>query len=92
VFVDDFIGATNTTSPEHLEHFSRAMLFGVHSVFPPPAITGHQGEDPISQKKLSQGEDDTWRNTKEILGWLVDGAAFTIQLLPEKCTTMAKQI
>ena len=91
VFVDDFIGATNNTSPEHLEHFSRAMLFGVHSVFPPPAITGHQGEDPISQKKLSQGEG-TWRHTKEILGWLVDGAAFTIQLLPDKCTTMAKLI
>jgi len=91
VFVDDFIGATNNTSPEHLEHFSRAMLFGVHSVFPPPAITGHQGEDPILQKKLSQ-EEGTWRHTKEILGWLVDGAAFTNQLLKEKCTTMAKLI
>ena len=40
VFVDDFIAATNCTDKHHLEHFSRAMLFGVHSVFPPPKILG----------------------------------------------------
>ena len=84
VFVDDFIGATNNTNTEHLEHFSRAMLYGVHSIFPPPEITGHQGQDPISQKKMDQG-DGTWAYTKEILGWLVDGANFTLQLMQDKC-------
>ena len=77
VFVDDFIAATNNTDSKHLEHFSRAMLFGVHSVFPPPEISGHQGEDPILQKKVLQG-GGTWETTKEILGWLVDGAKFTL--------------
>ena len=91
VFVDDFIGATNNIHPDHLRHFSRAMLYGVHSIFPPPAITGHQGEDPISQKKLDQGEG-TWSFAKEILGWLVDGANFTIQLMPDKCQKLEKLI
>lgn len=91
VFVDDFIAATNSTDFKHLQHFSRAMLFGVHSIFPPPEISGHQGEDPISQKKLQQG-DGSWTSTKEILGWLIDGANFTLQLLPEKCTIIAKLI
>ena len=91
VFVDDFIAVTNDTSTNHLKQFSRAMLFGVHSMFPPPAITGHHGEDLISQKKLNQGEG-TWSSTKEILGWLVDGADFTISLLPDKCTKISKLI
>ena len=84
VFVDDFIVVTNDTSRKHLTHFSRAMLNRIHSIFPPPTITGHQGEDPISQKKLHKGEG-TWSYQKEILGWLVDGAIFTIQLMPSKC-------
>ena len=92
VFVDDFIAATNATGDAtHLLHFSRAMLHGVHSIFPPPDITGHTGQDPVSQKKLAQGEG-TWNTTKEILGWLVDGAKFTIQLMPEKCKKISKQI
>ena len=91
VFVDDFISATNNPDPDHLRHFSRAMLHGIHSIFPPPEVSGHQGEDPISQKKLKQG-DGIWESTKEILGWLIDGAAFTIQLMPDKCIKIAKLI
>ena len=91
VFVDDFIAATNNATEQHLRHFSRAMLLGVHAIFPPPATTGHSGEDPISQKKLAQGEG-TWSYTKEILGWLVDGANFTIQLPPTKCDTIVANI
>ena len=67
------------------------MLYGFHSIFPPPDVSGHQGEDPISQKKLAQGEG-TWSFHKQILGWLVDGANFTIQLMPEKCKKIAKLI
>ena len=91
VFVDDFIAATNDISEGHLGQFSPAMLLGVHLVFPPPTFTGDQGEDPISQKKLHQGEG-RWDTTKEILGWLVDGANFTITLLPEKCAKISKLI
>ena len=89
VFVDDFIAMTNDGSHEHLTHLSRAMLHGIHSVFPPPEQSGHTGAEPISQKKLAEGEG-TWRTTKEILGWLVDGAMFTIQLPPPKCQKIIK--
>lgn len=51
VFMDNFIAVTNNTAKSHLSHFSKAILHGVHSIFPPPEVTGHPGEDPISQKK-----------------------------------------
>jgi len=91
VFVDDFIGATTNSTMKHLEHFSRAMLFGVHSIFPPPEVSGHHGQDPVSQKKMDQGEG-LWETTKEILGWLVDGAKFTVQLMPDKVDKICKLI
>ena len=73
VFVDDFIGATNNLNPSHLQQASRAVLHGIHSIFPPPKITGHNGFDPISESKLHKG-DGTWSTKKEILGWLFDGS------------------
>ena len=62
VFVDAFIGATNNISKEHLGQFSRAMLFRVHLIFPPPEVSGHHGKDPVSQNKLNQG-GGTWEYT-----------------------------
>ena len=54
--MDDFIQLAQTTDRNALRHCSRALLHGIHSVFPPPAITGHNGEDPVSLKKLDDGE------------------------------------
>ena len=51
VFVDDFIQLAQTTEEEALRHCSRAVLHGIHSVFPPPKVTGRNGEDPVSIKK-----------------------------------------
>lgn len=73
VYIDDFIQLAQTTDPMRLEHLSRAILHGIHSVFPPPAATGHKGEDPVSLKKLKQG-DGLWATRKELLGWIFDGA------------------
>jgi hypothetical protein len=73
VYIDDFVQLAQTTDPDQLRHLSRAVLHGIHSVFPPTAVTGHDGEDPVSQKKLEQG-DDLWAVRKEILGWVFDGA------------------
>ena len=56
VFVDDFIQLAQTTEEEALRHCSRAVLHGIHSVFPPPKVTGHNGEDPVSIKKILKGE------------------------------------
>ena len=57
VFVDDFIGCTDKATEEHLLQFSRAMLHGIHEIFPPPSVTGHAGGDPVSEKN--------WRNWKD---------------------------
>ena len=83
VFVDDFIGCTDNMSIQHLLKITRAMLHGIHSIFPPESITGHTGGDPISERKLDKLEG-LWSHTKEILGWLINGANYTIRLPPEK--------
>ena len=82
VYVDDFIGGTNNLSKPHLQFLSRAMLHGINSIFPKREISRHNGEDPISQKKMDEG-DGYWAYRKEILGWIFDGEHFTIQL-PQK--------
>jgi len=82
VFVDDFIGATNNSTMKNLERFSRAMLFGVHSIFPPPAISGHHGQDPVLQKKLAQGEGS----------WETTGVKFTLQLMVKKICKLIKRV
>jgi hypothetical protein len=84
VFVNDFIGMTNNKSEKHLTKLTRAMLHGIHSIFPPPCMTGHDGGDPISEKKLKQG-DGIWSTSKEILGWEFNGDDYTICLPAQKC-------
>jgi hypothetical protein len=91
VFVDDFIGLTNDTTEDNIVQISRAMINGIHAIFPPPEITTHPGGDPVSEKKLAKG-DGTWSFTKEILGWDFNGHNFTIQLPTEKCNKIIKQI
>ena len=83
VYVDDFVGGTNNLELTHLRHLSRAVLHGIHSVFPHPDISKHNGEDPISQKKMDQGEG-LWHFEKEVLGWIFDGLNFTLFLPPDK--------
>ena len=87
VFMDNFIGMTNSQDQKFLEHFTRALLHRVRSIFLPPDVTGHHGEDPISQKKLKKGKG-TWTTTKDILSWIFDGKNFTITLPKEKITSM----
>ena len=47
-FVGDFIELAQTTNECALRHCSRAVLHAIHSVFPPPRVTGHNGKYPIS--------------------------------------------
>jgi hypothetical protein len=94
VFVDDFIGMTNDITTKNLTKISRAMIHGVHSVFPPPEISGHNGHDPVSLAKLIKGEG-AWEYRKEVLGWILDGQTFTLQLPESKCkaiTLLIKKI
>jgi hypothetical protein len=83
VFVDDFVGITNNLTNTHLLNLSRTLLHGIHCIFPPTSVSGHNGGDPISDKKMQQG-DGQWSHTKEILGWIFNGTNYTIELPPEK--------
>ncbi len=91
VFVDDFIAATNCSDKAHLQQISRAMLHGIHSIFPPPHVSGHNGFDPVSEKKLHEGEG-VWSHHKEILGWEFDGLNYTIKLPDKKCDAIVAQL
>ena len=52
VYIDDFIAMINNTSHARLLQISRAMLHGVHSIFPPPDVTVHNGFNPVALSKL----------------------------------------
>ena len=47
VFMDDFMAMTNDIEPKNLTRISRVMLHAIHNIFPPPEVTGHQGDGPI---------------------------------------------
>jgi hypothetical protein len=83
VFVDDFISLVIPRSQGDLDHVASAILNGIHDVFPPNDTDDN--EDPTSLKKLLKG-DGAWDVVKEILGWVFDGDAKTIELAPEKVT------
>ena len=91
VYVDDFILAVQTLDPEALRHYSRAMLHAIHEIFPPPSVSGHQGEDPVSVKKLLQKEG-LWEHRKEVLGWIFDGITKCIELPETKATKILQQL
>jgi hypothetical protein len=83
VCVDDFIQMAQPMDPQQLEHLAWAMLHAIHAMFPPLEAMGHAGKDPITLKKLHQG-DSMWDIQKEILGWIFDGAKRCIELPPDK--------
>jgi hypothetical protein len=85
VYVDDhLIAAVENRAGSLLQRAGRATLHAIHSVFATPEATGTpEAKDPISEKKLLKG-DGRWATTKEILGYLLDGVAHTIQLPPDR--------
>ena len=52
VYFNDFIAMSNNTSHAHLIQISREILHGIHAIFPPPAVTGHNGFNPVDLYKL----------------------------------------
>lgn len=91
VYVDDFCTMVQTSCKATLQHVSRALLQAIHSVFPPPHISGLQGGDPISNKKLLEKEGE-WDVRKEILGWVFDGARRCIELPIKKIEAMRAEL
>lgn len=92
VFVDDYLAVLQSTDPDVLRHHSRALLHAIHQIFPPPAATGHSGEDPISYKKLVLEGEGIWDVQKEILGWIFHGLDRTMELPPRKVQAIRESI
>lgn len=69
VYVDDFIAMAAASSQRQLDHVGRALMHGLHDVFPP---TTEPTTDPNSFKKLKKGEG-AWAIDKDILGLDFEG-------------------
>jgi hypothetical protein len=82
VYMDDFLAHTQCT--EAIQQIKRAILNGVHSVFPEPEVSGQtQGKHPINAKKEAKGAGQ-WMIVKKSLGWILDGQQRNIELPPKK--------
>ena len=60
-------------------------------MFPPPDVTGHNGADPVSVKKLLKGEG-VWQVRKEILGWMFDGGTRCIELTENRQNALLDEL
>jgi len=74
-----------------LQKFTRAILKGIHTVFPPLGLSDDPTDEPISLKKLKSG-DGLWSTQKEILGWLFNGITRCMQLPDDKVTKIQAQL
>jgi hypothetical protein len=93
VYVDDYVlGVVENADRTLIRRVSRATLHAIHSIFPPPEVSGHiGGKDPISRKKLEKG-DARFEVEKEILGFMMNGADRTVRLSDAKATAIAEEI
>ena len=91
VFCNDFIHMAQTSDPAQLLHLSRSLLHVIHSVFPQSQVSGHNGQDPIYNKKLESGKGQ-WEVRKEVLGWMVDGSTQCIELAWDKQDEIDKDL
>ena len=91
VFFDDFIPMALTSDPAQLLHLSIALLHGIHRFFSPPKVSGHNGQDPISKKKLDSSEGK-WAVRKHVLGCMVDGATRCIKLAWDKQSSIDAEL
>jgi len=82
-----------TQAPTHHElvHFTWAVLYVIHSIFPPPGPQQKLDNKPISKKKLQQGYG-IWCTQKEILGWLFDGTTSCINLPMDKVAAITHSL
>jgi hypothetical protein len=92
VHVDDYLlAAVQDAMGKLLQRTERATLHAIHNVFPPPKATGTiDAKDPISEKKLAQG-DARLATLKEILGYWLDGRSRTVQLPPPQADDLLKE-
>jgi hypothetical protein len=70
VYVGDYILVVlSSIGIRFIKRVARSTLYGIHAIFPPPAISGHVGgKHQISTTKLERG-DARLMTQKEILGF-----------------------
>jgi hypothetical protein len=92
VYVDDFChAATQSSDGSHIPTIRRAAIHGIHAFFPPPALTHHvNGKEPISRKKLAQG-DGNFDTRKDMIGFIFDGIKRTVRLPATKAIAYIKE-
>jgi hypothetical protein len=92
VYMDNFChAATESMDGTHIPIVRRASIHGIHALFPEPHITGHVGgKEPISAKKLGQGDGD-FTSTKDMIGFTFDGIKRTVHLPPNKARAYLKE-
>ena len=56
VYAVNYIACIDEITKNHISKVSQAMLHGIHTISPPPDVTGHNRGDPISEKKLDKLE------------------------------------
>jgi hypothetical protein len=85
VYVDDYLLAViEDQARTLLRQIIRATLYGVHSIFPLPEITNHEGgKDLISIKNMEKG-DAKFMPRKIVLGFLLNGKKQTVPFPPDK--------
>ena len=72
VYINDFYRMVQITDVPTLRNISRLLLHTIHSILPPPDISGYYGGDPMSNKNVLEVEC-IWDVQKEIIGWVFDG-------------------
>ena len=81
VYVDDFLALAQFGSQRQVR---LALLKAVDTIFRPLETADPPARrEPVSLKKLKQG-DMTWATIKEVLGWIINTAAFTVSLPPHR--------
>jgi hypothetical protein len=92
VYVDDFCHvAAQSTDGTHIPTIHQAAIHRIHALFPPPSVSNHKGrKEPISQKKLAQG-DGNFATTKDMIGFLFNGMKRTVRLLAKKALAYIKE-
>jgi hypothetical protein len=93
VYADDYILAVlSSAGIRFIERIARSTLYGIHTIFPPPAISGHSGgKNPISDTKLERG-DARLMTEKDILGFDGDGKARTWKLPKAKLGPICQEL
>ena len=83
VYMDDFLGAAQGNKAAR-NNVRRTTMHAIDDMFrPTDHLDAPTRKQPISVKKLSQG-DASWSTQKEVLGWLIDTEAMTLQLTPRR--------